>query len=129
MATAVFDTLKASDALIDAGVEPKQARVIVATMRDAVTENVATKADLAELGAALKDDIGAVRTKLKDDIGAVRTELKDDIGAVKTELKDDLAVVKADVAALRAEMSILKWVLGFIALILVAMTARVYGIL
>ena len=118
MATAVFDTLKASDALIDAGVEPKQARVIVATMRDAVTENVATKADLAELGAALKDDIGAVRTELKDELGAVRTELKDELGAVK-----------ADVAALKAEMSILKWVLGFIALILVAMTARVYGIL
>ena len=48
-----FDTLKAADALIAAGIDSMHARAITETMRDAVTEGVATKADIAELKARL----------------------------------------------------------------------------
>ena len=53
MPACAFDTLKAADALIAAGIDSTHARAITETMRDAVTEGVATKADIAELKARL----------------------------------------------------------------------------
>ena len=53
MAAHAFDTLKAADALIAAGIDSKHARAITETMRDAVTEGVATKADVAVLKSRL----------------------------------------------------------------------------
>ena len=55
-----FDTLKAADALMAAGIDPKHARAITETMRDAVTGGVAAKADIAEL----KADIAALKSRL-----------------------------------------------------------------
>ena len=55
-----FDTLKAADALIAAGIASKHARAITETMRDAVTEGVATKSDIAEL----KADFAALKSRL-----------------------------------------------------------------
>ncbi len=48
-----FDTLKAADALIAAGIDSPHARAITETMRDAVTEGVATKADIAAVNSRL----------------------------------------------------------------------------
>ena len=48
-----FDTLKAADALIAAGIDSTHARAITETMRDAVTEGVATKADIAAVNSRL----------------------------------------------------------------------------
>lgn len=53
MSDAAFDTLKAAEALREAGVEEAHAKAIASTMRDAVTEGVATKADLAALETRL----------------------------------------------------------------------------
>ena len=53
MATAVFDTLKASRSLKAAGFDESQAEAIVTTMADAFDDTVATKADIAELKAEL----------------------------------------------------------------------------
>ena len=53
MAAHAFDTLKAADALIAAGIGLKHARAITQTMRDAVTEGAATKADVAVLKSRL----------------------------------------------------------------------------
>ena len=52
-----FDTLKAADTLIAAGIDSKHARAITETMRNAVTEGVATKADIAEI----KTEIAAIK--------------------------------------------------------------------
>ena len=49
MTVAAFDTLKAAEALAEAGIEERHAKAIANTMRDAVTEGVATKADIARL--------------------------------------------------------------------------------
>ena len=54
--TVSFDTLAAAEALQDAGIEPKKAKAIVATTRDAAgagRESLATKADLAALETRL----------------------------------------------------------------------------
>lgn len=49
MAAATFDTLKAADALREAGVDERQAKATVAMVREAVTEGVATKTDIEGL--------------------------------------------------------------------------------
>lgn len=49
MTVAAFDTLKAAEALAEAGIEEAHAKAIATTMREAVTEGVATKADIARL--------------------------------------------------------------------------------
>ena len=99
MSTASFDTLEAADDLTRAGLTEPQAKAVVATMRRAVSDGVATKGDVTEL-----------RTELKGDIGELRAELKGDIGAVK------------------AELWAVKWVLGFVLAIVLAMAARLFGV-
>ena len=111
MSVASFDTLEAADALTRAGLTEPQAKAIVATMRRAVSDGVATKGDVTELRTELKGDIGELRTELKGDIGELRAELKGDIGAVK------------------AELWAVKWVLGFVLAVVLAMAARLFGVL
>ena len=117
MSTASFDTLEAADALTRAGLTEPQAKAIVATMRRAVSDGVATKGDVGEL-----------RTELKGDIGELRAELKGDIGAVKAELKGDIGAVRGEVGAVKAELWAVKWVLGFVLVIVLAMAARLFGV-
>ena len=70
-----FDTLKATKLLKESGFEETQAEAVVATVRDAVAENVATKADLAEVCNELKIDHAKLRTELKEEITNVRTDM------------------------------------------------------
>ena len=51
MTTVPFDTLRAAQALRDAGFDDAQSEAIVATIQKSLGGNVATKADLAELRA------------------------------------------------------------------------------
>ena len=55
MTVAAFDTLKAAEALAEAGIEERHAKAIANTMRDAVTEGVATKGDIARLEARIAE--------------------------------------------------------------------------
>ena len=48
-----FDTLKAADALTEAGIAEPHAKAIASTMRVAVTEGVATRADMARIDGQL----------------------------------------------------------------------------
>ncbi len=59
-----FDTLKATKLLKESGFDETQAEAVVATVRDAVAENVATKADLAEVCNELKLDHAKLRTDM-----------------------------------------------------------------
>ena len=43
--------------------------------------------------------------------------------------KADVAAVKADVAAVKADAAAVKWVLGFVAVFVAAMSARLFGII
>ncbi|MCY4612855.1 MAG: hypothetical protein OXB94_04430 [Nitrospira sp.] len=62
MTTIAFDTYKAVKALKQAGFEEVQAEAVVATVGEAMGENVATKADMAEIRteiAGLKADVAS----------------------------------------------------------------------
>ena len=92
MATAVFDTLKASRTLKAAGIADAQAEAIVTTMAGAFDDAVATKADIAGVRTELKSM--ATKTEI--------AELKADIAGVRTELKS--MATKTEIAELKADM-------------------------
>ena len=83
-----FDTLRAAEALRQAGIAEPHARAIVTTMTDAIGEHVATKTDIA----GVKTDIAGVKT----DIAGMKT----DIAGMKT----DIAGMKTDIAGMKTEM-------------------------
>lgn len=60
MSTLAFDTHKAVKALKEAGADERLAEAVVATVGDAMGENVATKADIA----AVRSDISALEARL-----------------------------------------------------------------
>ncbi len=64
MSTLVFDTHKAFKTLQEAGANERLAEAVVATVGDAMGENVATKADLAALRSDLQSDIAALEARL-----------------------------------------------------------------
>lgn len=63
MTTIAFDTYKAVKALKRAGFEEVQAEAVVATVGEAMGENVATKADMAEIRA----EIAGLRAEVAND--------------------------------------------------------------
>ncbi len=83
--------------LLDEDIPPAQARASRRALErivDRVTINFATKADLRE-----------VRNELRDEIRA----LKDDFAGLRGEHGGQLSQLLQDVAALKAEMKMFKW--------------------
>lgn len=64
MSTLAFDTHKAVKALQAAGAAEPLAEAVVATVGEAVGENVATKADIAEVKAELKTELAEMEARL-----------------------------------------------------------------
>ena len=64
MTTVPFDTLRAAQALRDAGFDDAQSEAIVATIQKSLGENVATKSDLF----AVKSDLETKLVELRADI-------------------------------------------------------------
>ena len=87
MPAALFDTLKASRTLQDAGLTARHAEAIVETVAGAFDDTVATKADVAEVRA----ELAIVKEALKH-----------------TATRTDVAEVHADVAEVRAELAVVK---------------------
>ena len=119
MNAVAFDTYAAAKRLRDAGFDERQAEAAVSMVRDAAgadREQLATKADLAELKADFAE--------LKGDVEALRASTKADLAALETRLRADLAT-KADLETLRSE---LRWMLAFQAAIILAIAARLFGL-
>ena len=101
MNAAAFDTYTAAKRLRDAGFDERQAEAAVSMVRDAAgadREQLATRADLAEVRA--------------------------DLATLETRLRADLAT-KADLETLRSEM---RWMLAFQAALILAIAAKLFGI-
>ena len=76
MTTAVFDTLKASRNLKAAGVAEAQADAIVTTMAEAFDDTVATKADVVAIRADIDKLEASTKAELKAEIAAVKADLR-----------------------------------------------------
>lgn len=70
MAVLVFDTLKATKVLKQAGFDEVQAEAVVATVGDAIGGSVATKADLEKTAGELRADMQKMEASLRADISA-----------------------------------------------------------
>ena len=88
-----FDTHKAVKALKEAGADERLAEAVVATVGDAMGENVATKADIA----AVRSDVTGVRS---------------DIAGVRSEIAAEIAGVRSEIAALEARLYRHLWIMA-----------------
>ena len=112
MNAAAFDTYTAAKRLREAGFDERQAEAAVSMVRDAAgadREQLATKADLAEVRA----DLAALETRLRADL------------ATKADLAELRAAGRADLETLRSE---LRWMLAFQAALILAIAAKLFGI-
>ena len=100
MATYTIDTHATIQELEAAGMDSKQAEVVVAAISRSDAE-LATKADL-------KAEAAAVRSV----IDKLEASGKADLAAVKADLKSEIAGVKAEIAGLKADLRIIKYFFG-----------------
>ena len=91
MATLAFDTHKAVKLLREAGAEEPLAEAVVATVGDAMGENVATKVDIATV---------------QRDISSLRAELKTDIAELEARLYRHLWVMAAGIVGLTVSLTV-----------------------
>ena len=107
MSANAFDTLKAAKSLKAAGFDEAQAEAVVATVTDAVSEQVAPLASgIAAIAAnmATKDEFGTV----KSDLGTVKNRLE--------KVESSLEFVKERVATISETMATREYVQTAIAL-------------
>ena len=115
MTAAAFDTLSTARDLEAAGFERRQAEALAGAVRQASAadrEALATKTDLAELRADL--------TELRADLAELRAETKTDLANFATK-----ADLDRKVETLRSEM---RWMFTFQGALILAIAARLFGI-
>ena len=103
MTAATFNPLAVARDLKAAGIEADHADAIAEGMREAA--DAAAGADRGDL--ATKADLAGVRDELRAEIAELRT------------------ASRADLETLRSE---LRWILGFLAALILAMAAKLFGI-
>ena len=88
MASVPFDTLKAYKSLQEAGFDESQAEAVIATVGEALGDNMATKDDIRDMST--KEDIADIRSEMatKQDIADFRRETasKSDLHALEVRL-------------------------------------------
>ena len=104
----VFDTLAYTRRLTQAGVEDKHAEALTDALRAAFSEGVATRADIARLESRMDAQ-----------------DAKLDAQDAKLDAQD--AKLDALDAKLDANMRAVQWVLGLVVILLVTVTARLFG--
>ena len=102
MAATTFNPLATARELEAAGVECRQAEAIAEGIREAA--DAAASADRA--GLATKACLAGLETRLRGDLAA-KADLHREIGALRSELR---------------------WMLGFLAALILAMAAKLFGI-
>lgn len=90
MALLVFDTLKATKALKQAGFDEVQAEAVVATVGDAIEGSVATKADLEKTAGELHAEIQELRNEMHNDMQKMEAGLRADMQKVEAGLRADM---------------------------------------
>ena len=90
MSLLVFDTLKATKALKQAGFDEVQAEAVVATVGDAIGGNVATKADLEKTAGELRADMQKMEAGLRTDMQKMEAGLRADMQKMEAGLRADV---------------------------------------
>ena len=67
-----------------------------------------------------KQDLEEIRSIIKEENDDLRVELKSDIASVRTELKAEITGVRGEVVGVRGEVASIRWMIGVLALIVIA---------
>jgi hypothetical protein len=97
MPVATFDTLKFANTLKSAGVPPEQAEAQAVAFAEVIQLNLKELVD--------KDDLSAAEKGLKQEIKEAEQRLN-------TKADNGLAEVKVQIAQLKGEVILLKWMMG-----------------
>ncbi|MBW4090308.1 MAG: DUF1640 domain-containing protein [Proteobacteria bacterium] len=129
----LFDTLKLSRRLEQAGFTHDQAVGAAEALSDAISGDLATKADIAELraeiatlGAELRAEIATLGAELRTEIASVRTDLSSGLASVRTELRTEIASVRSEIAALRTSTA--QWIIAAVFVNIVTITGAMFAI-
>ena len=90
----LFDTLKFSRKLEDAGFSHEQATGAAEAFSEVVSDGVATKADIRELATRLDNKIETVKAELKADVRELKSDLNSKIDQSEIRRKGDMRLVK-----------------------------------
>jgi len=86
-------------------------------------EQVTALAELVDTQAASKPDLQEVKSELKSDLAEVRSELKSDLAQVEHRLETK---IEHDVGAVKADVLVLKWMMGFVLAFQVAIFGKLF---
>jgi hypothetical protein len=98
--------LEVYDALKSAGAPEEKAQAAATVLAN--TESLATKADIGALSTKVDVDIGALSTKVEADISALSA--KTDAGF--TRIDGEIFSLKLDLAVVKAELALVKWLVS-----------------
>ena len=104
MALLVFDTLKATKVLKQAGFDEVQAEAVVATVGDAIGGSVATKADLEKTADELRGEIQELRNEMHNDMQKMEAGLRADMTAEFRNLYRHLWIMAAGIIGLNVAL-------------------------
>ena len=129
-----FDTLAYARRLREAGVSEVQAGASAEALRAAFAEGVVTKADLRAEAARLEARIGGLETRMDgletrmDGLETRMDNLETKVDNLGTKVDGLGAKVDGLEAKFDAKIGALQWAFGFIALLTLAMAARLFGV-
>ena len=99
-----MDTLRASEMLQDAGLDPATAKAVVTVVHESVETAAATKLDLRNTEGRLNKKIDENFATLDKKIDAKFTILDKKIDTVHGELKDEIADVRVELAEINGKI-------------------------
>ena len=104
MSLLVFDTLKATKVLKQAGFDEVQAEAVVATVGDAIGGSVATKADLEKTAGELRADMQKMEAGLRADMQKMEAGLRADVTAEFRNLYRHMWIMAAGIIGLNVTL-------------------------
>ena len=103
--TIAFDTLRAATRLREeAGFDESQARVLVDTLAEGLSESLATKVDLEKTETALRGEIADLRSDLEKTESALRSDLEKTESALRSDLEKTESALRGEIADLRSDL-------------------------
>ena len=96
----LFDTLRASQRLQQAGFEAPKADAIVTTFAEDISERIATRDDIDEV----RGEIEQLRIATQRDIEQLRTDMERGFGEVRGEIEQLRTATRRDIEQLRTDM-------------------------
>ena len=96
----LFDTLRASQRLQQAGFEAPKADAIVTTFAEDISERIATRDDIDEV----RGEIEQLRIATQRDIEQLRTDMERGFNEVRGEIEQLRTATQRDIEQLRADL-------------------------